>query len=147
MVKAVLMEPSELTRRHEESVAAALGRNKYVSGDDELVAWQCDAACRGLGPSVFFAEEDVAEFTGKAADASEVASTAEALADDDSELAAAREVCAKCAVRIECLEFAILLREKQGVWGGLTPTERTKIIRARQRAAARRRRLANTNSG
>ncbi len=137
------MEPSELTRRHEEAIAAAFGRNKYLSGDDELVAWQCDAACKGLGPSVFFAADDFVDVDGKSSDAGAVASTASARepgAAYETELAAAREVCARCAVRIECLEFAILLREKQGVWGGLTPVERTKIIRARQRAAARRRR-------
>lgn len=143
------MEPSELTRRHEEAIAAALGREKYLSGDDELLAWQCDAACKGLGPSVFFAYDEVAEVDGKSADAEPVASAADARElreSDEGELAAAREVCAKCAVRIECLEFAILLREKQGVWGGLTPVERTKIIRARQRAAARRRRVAESGS-
>ena len=36
----------------------------------------------------------------------------------------AKQVCASCPVRAECLEHAITLDERYGVWGGLTQDER-----------------------
>lgn len=41
-------------------------------------------------------------------------------------IAAAKAVCAGCSVRRECLQLALATRESEGVWGGLTPTERAK---------------------
>lgn len=54
-------------------------------------AWQRRAACRGMGPELFFSpEEDLA--------------------------AAARAVCRICPVAIECRDFGE--REPVGIWGG-----------------------------
>lgn len=36
----------------------------------------------------------------------------------------AKEVCARCAVRSQCLEYALEHREADGIWGGLTEKER-----------------------
>lgn len=44
--------------------------------------------------------------------------------DDPIEIKMAKEVCARCPVREQCLEFARANREPFGVWGGLTPEER-----------------------
>lgn len=44
--------------------------------------------------------------------------------------AAARATCAKCPVRVQCLQWAIDNREAQGIWGGMSPTERKAIIAA-----------------
>jgi WhiB family redox-sensing transcriptional regulator len=44
-------------------------------------------------------------------------------------------VCASCDVRVACLEHALSIREKQGVWGGATERERRRIIRQRRRTA------------
>jgi len=53
----------------------------------------------------------------------------------------ARQVCAGCRVRRECLQFAMEMGEAHGVWGGTTPEERRRARRnllASRRAAARR---------
>ncbi len=45
----------------------------------------------------------------------------------------AKEVCARCSVRSECLEFALRLRVAHGVWGGLSERERRSLRRDRHR--------------
>ena len=46
----------------------------------------------------------------------------------------AKKVCYTCPVRIECLEYALALTEKLGVWGGCSERERRRIRRARNLA-------------
>jgi WhiB family redox-sensing transcriptional regulator len=55
----------------------------------------------------------------------------------DEEAESAKSVCNNCPVQVECLEHAIGIREKDGVWGGATERERRRIIRQRRRVAAR----------
>jgi WhiB family redox-sensing transcriptional regulator len=55
--------------------------------------------------------------------------------DDDAEAEDAKAVCSGCGVRVACLEHALTIREKQGVWGGATERERRRIIRQRRRTA------------
>lgn len=43
----------------------------------------------------------------------------------------AKSVCARCAVRNVCLDFAIESGEDYGIWGGLTPGERDMVRRRR----------------
>jgi WhiB family redox-sensing transcriptional regulator len=74
------------------------------------LAWRRHAACRGLDPEIFFP----------------------ALDDDVDD---AKAVCGSCGVRETCLEFALQVREKEGVWGGATERERRRIIRQRRRTA------------
>jgi WhiB family redox-sensing transcriptional regulator len=38
-------------------------------------------------------------------------------------------------VRVACLEYALTIREKVGVWGGATERERRRMIRQRRRTA------------
>lgn len=40
---------------------------------------------------------------------------------------AAKAMCAMCDVRAECLEFALAMDEREGIWGGLAPRERRKL--------------------
>ena len=40
---------------------------------------------------------------------------------------AAKAVCARCPVRVECADYAIRAREPYGVWGGLTEEDRERI--------------------
>lgn len=82
---------------------------------DDMLAWQRDAACKGLEAAIFYPSED------------------------DEAAFEAKSVCAACAVAGHCLEYAIAVREKEGVWGGQTAAERLRIIRRRRRAAARAR--------
>jgi WhiB family redox-sensing transcriptional regulator len=72
--------------------------------------WRRNAACRGLDPDIFFP----------------------ALDDD---VVSAKEVCGGCLVQETCLEFALTIREKEGVWGGATEKERRRILRQRRRAS------------
>lgn len=43
----------------------------------------------------------------------------------------AKALCAVCVVREQCLDFALDLGIKQGVWGGMSERERRKVRRAR----------------
>lgn len=71
--------------------------------------WREEAACRDADTTVFFPTTD-------------------------EEAAAAKAICAVCPVREPCLLFALSNREEQGVWGGLTETERRRVRRRRTEA-------------
>ncbi|HEV7720584.1 MAG TPA: WhiB family transcriptional regulator [Iamia sp.] len=74
-------------------------------------SWRRQAACQGLDPTIFFPS------------------------DDDDECLDAKAVCAQCPVADLCLEHALGVREKEGIWGGCTERERRRIIRQRRRSA------------
>lgn len=48
---------------------------------------------------------------------------------------AAKAVCASCLVRAECLDYALELGLKHGIWGGLSERERRRIRSARAERA------------
>ena len=75
------------------------------------VSWRQRGACRGLDPEIFYPETD-------------------------DEAAEAQAVCAGCAVREACLQFALDTREAEGIWGGTTGRERRRILRQRRKTAA-----------
>jgi len=68
------------------------------------INWQQYAACRGSDPEVFFPRrgKDVHE---------------------------AKTICAGCTVVPECRQQALYYNEKQGIWGGLTWSERRRARR------------------
>jgi WhiB family redox-sensing transcriptional regulator len=66
--------------------------------------WALDSACRGLDSSMFFPGHD-----------------------GDSEPALL--VCSGCAVRDECLDFALETRQRYGIWGGTTERQRRRMMR------------------
>ena len=76
--------------------------------------WQAEAVCRDLETDIFFPVSE-------------------------ADAGPAREVCATCPVAEACLEFAIETRQTNGVFGGLTPTERHRLVRRRQKAARKAR--------
>lgn len=39
----------------------------------------------------------------------------------------AKDLCNSCPIRAQCLEFALANNEAYGIWGGLTPQERSAI--------------------
>ena len=82
----------------------------------EPKSWQGVAACRGLSSELFYPQDDEAVESAKA-------------------------VCGRCPVHDPCLEHALAVREKEGIWGGTTERERRSIIRRRRRAAAKQRAL------
>jgi WhiB family redox-sensing transcriptional regulator len=49
--------------------------------------------------------------------------------------AMAKQICALCDVRVECLEWALSSGQDSGVWGGLTEDERRALRRSRRRQA------------
>ena len=48
--------------------------------------------------------------------------------DVEGEIAAKR-LCASCAIRVECLNVALHTQHLQGIWGGLTASERSRLPR------------------
>lgn len=72
-------------------------------------AWRPNAACRDIDPGLFFP-------LGRTGDAIE-------------HIAAAKAVCGQCAVRAECLEFALKANQDEGIWGGTTEDERRRLRR------------------
>jgi WhiB family redox-sensing transcriptional regulator len=53
--------------------------------------------------------------------------------DDEASAASAKSVCGTCSVQADCLEHALSIREKAGVWGGATERDRRRIIRQRRK--------------
>lgn len=89
--------------------------------DVQQGTWWDGAACRGQDASVFFAP-------------SYFEKREEKLARE----AIAKSICARCPVRLECLEYALATREPHGVWGGLNEMERRALLRRRARETAPR---------
>lgn len=73
-----------------------------LSGESE---WMQDAACREVGPDIFFGSRLERKF------------------EREKREAIARTFCGSCAVRQQCLDFAIVNKEENGVWGGLNEGE------------------------
>jgi WhiB family redox-sensing transcriptional regulator len=71
-------------------------------------SWRLEAGCRWVDPDLFF-PISVSGRGGEEADR-------------------AREVCARCPVRSECLDFALRTRQMHGVWGGTTAEERYLLL-------------------
>jgi WhiB family redox-sensing transcriptional regulator len=44
----------------------------------------------------------------------------------------AKRLCVTCAVRMECLEYALRNRIDHGVWGGTSERERRRILKSRR---------------
>jgi WhiB family transcriptional regulator, redox-sensing transcriptional regulator len=75
------------------------------------LGWKASAACRWIDPDLFYPASD-------------------------SDAGPAKEVCAHCRVCEECLEFALSVREWEGVWGGMTGSERRALARRRRPVSA-----------
>lgn len=82
------------------------GRRRHQQldlGTLEDRAWMRDAACRDLGPEMFYPLEE----SGRSTSYDE-----------------ARAICAGCPVQRECAEHARLWNEQHGCWAGTSPRER-----------------------
>jgi WhiB family redox-sensing transcriptional regulator len=75
---------------------------------DTKRAWSADALCASVDPELFFPP-------------------------GDQPATEARQICAGCAVRGECLAYAVIADEPFGIWGGLGPQERHTLRRQLQR--------------
>lgn len=73
--------------------------------------WQVKAACRGPQAAVFFPPTSFERKDEKL----------------DRERRA-KAICATCAVRQPCLDYAVKIREPHGIWGGLSEGERKRLL-------------------
>ena len=55
-------------------------------------------------------------------------STPERREDREARERHAKQICAQCNVREDCLQFALRVREPHGIWGGLTEAERRALF-------------------
>ncbi len=76
--------------------------------------WQLKAACRGPQSSAFFPPSHF-----------------ERKEEKEERESRAKGICAKCAVRVECLEYALRIKEPHGIWGGLNEVERKQLLATR----------------
>lgn len=74
-------------------------------------SWAAQAACRGLDVRMFYP-------------------------DSGKRSTPAQRVCAGCLVRAACLEHALEVGERHGVWGGATEDQRRVMRRSRGLAAS-----------
>jgi len=74
--------------------------------------WQDYASCRGGDTNLFFPERGASTRRAKA-------------------------ICDACEVKAECLDYAIEMGERFGIWGGLSERERRRVRRERQLAQPR----------
>jgi WhiB family transcriptional regulator, redox-sensing transcriptional regulator len=72
--------------------------------------WRSIAECQFADPDLFFP----------------ISAAGKAL----PQVAEAKEICARCQVRRECLTFALLTGQRHGVWGGMSEEERYRLERA-----------------
>jgi WhiB family redox-sensing transcriptional regulator len=72
------------------------------------------------------------DLTWKLAGACRMVSTDLFYPVSDSEAEPAKAVCATCRVIDQCLEYALSVREPEGIWGGHTFAERRSILRRRR---------------
>lgn len=92
-----------------QRVANTLRLVDAVTDDDER--WKRQANCLGVDPDLFY--------PGRG----------EPTRD-------ARQVCAGCTVRADCLAYALRNHEKHGIWGGLSERERERLRRELNRRVA-----------
>ncbi|MEV7908058.1 WhiB family transcriptional regulator [Streptomyces anulatus] len=75
--------------------------------------WQDRAACRQVDPELFFpAVNDVTGSPGA----------------ETRAYAKAKKICARCPVRSQCAAYALARDERYGLWGGMTPRQRQRLL-------------------
>jgi len=78
--------------------------------NDPRPGWQHWAACKSSDPELFFTERG-------------------------QPTTPAKRICGGCLVREDCLEYAMTIPERFGIWGGLSERERRRLRRQRRKAA------------
>jgi WhiB family redox-sensing transcriptional regulator len=66
--------------------------------------WMAEGVCRSVDPEIWFPPRGDSNRTAK-------------------------QICRKCSVRPECLEYALVHDERFGVWGGMSEGDRRKLKR------------------
>jgi len=81
-------------------------------------SWVEGAACLNTDPKLFFPPGEGSQYA--------------------QQIKTAKEVCRQCNVQVECLNYALITNQDDGIWGGTLESERRKLRRAwvaRQRQA------------
>jgi WhiB family redox-sensing transcriptional regulator len=78
--------------------------------------WMRGAACKGQPDAVFFPDYEND--------------------DEQPDYSPARQICAGCPVRAQCLAYALELNIRHGMFAGLTPAERANLRRQHRPKAA-----------
>jgi WhiB family redox-sensing transcriptional regulator len=73
--------------------------------------WMSQGNCRAMDPAVFFPSDGIG-------------------------VQAAQRVCAECVVKNPCLEYALVNRIDEGVWGGASERHRKRLLNQHRRQAA-----------
>ena len=89
---------------HDDAAEAITEDDGFPIDIEEELRWQERALCAQTDPEAFFPEKG--------------GSTREA-----------KRICTTCAVRSECLEYALGNDERFGIWGGLSERERRRLKR------------------
>ncbi|MGA4692320.1 MULTISPECIES: WhiB family transcriptional regulator [Rhodococcus] len=76
------------------------------SPDAELQPWQSRADCRLIDPSIFFPPDDESRGMRQRRERT------------------AKQICTSCPVRIPCRDYALETRERHGIWGGTSESDR-----------------------
>lgn len=77
-------------------------------------SWQLRAFCRGPESDLFFAPLQQ-----------------ERREEKELRETRAKELCRRCPVRAQCLDYALDIREPFGIWGGLNEIERRSLLTRR----------------
>lgn len=96
-------------------VAPAVPADNSATPRDQAGPWHTEAVCHRDEAGLFFAPSK------------------EPTAARLSREQAAKRVCARCPVLVECREHALVQPEPYGVWGGLTAAERRVMLARRRR--------------
>lgn len=73
--------------------------------------WVSDALCAEVGWADFFPDDNEGKF-------------------------AAKSICARCDVQVQCLNYALTSKEEFGIWSGTSAKQRKRIRSAQRPAAA-----------
>lgn len=88
------------------ATTVSVSLRRYSTWDRGL--WRSEAACSSMGTDLFFP-------------------TGERLQEAIAQIRQTKAVCGHCPVRLHCLAYAIATNQEDGIWGGLTPSERRSL--------------------
>jgi WhiB family redox-sensing transcriptional regulator len=86
--------------------------------------WMSQGNCRAMDPALFFPSDGIG-------------------------VQAAQRVCAECVVKSLCLQYALVNKIDEGVWGGASERHRKRLLsqHRRQAAGARQVRVSDSAGG
>ena len=111
----ILVRP--LVSGHRREYVRLLGDGSEMGSravEQAVDTWQLKASCRGPQAEIFFPPAH-----------------AERKEEKLQREERAKAICRSCAVRVECLDYAIRIHEAHGIWGGLNEMERRQYAERR----------------